>query len=152
MKCDICEIIKDSSGEGTLWRVYEGKYWRVSLRKDQEYLGTCFITVKRHVEALPDLSKDEEDELVVLRNKLITAQQKAFGAQVVNVSCLMNLAFDKQGNGKPHVHYHVKPRYAQSVEFAGETFVDRQFGSYIRDKYPHEVSEEVGQQIISALK
>lgn len=152
MNCEICELLRDPSETEELLRVVEGISWIVSLRRDQEYLGTCFITARRHVESLPALTRQEEDEFISLRNALITAQQNAFGAQVVNVSCLMNLAFDTDGKGTPHVHYHLKPRYAQEVSFAGETFQDRQFGRYIKDKYPHEVSDSVAMKIVAALK
>lgn len=152
MECEICGFLKHPSKDEESLRIYVGEHWIVTLRRDQEYLGTCFITAKRHVESLPALSKYEEHEFMAIRDKLLAVQQDVLGAQVVNISCLMNLAFNTDGEGRPHVHYHVKPRYARPVEFAGETFEDRQFGRYIRDKHPHEVSDTVAQEIIAVLK
>lgn len=152
MNCEICDVL-NHPGEAELQRrILEGEYWVVTLRPDQEYLGTCFITVKRHVRSLPELSEQEENEFIALRNQLITAQERAFGAQVVNVSCLMNDAFQNGPNGTTHVHYHLKPRYAYPVELAGERFEDRQFGHYIKEKHPHLVSGDLAQAIISALQ
>lgn len=150
MECEICEIINHPSDDELSRRIYDGKYWRVTLRPDQEYLGTCFVTVKRHVPSLADLSEQEDREFIAIRNQLIATQEGELGARLVNVSCLMNDAM--RGSGHTHVHYHFKPRYAQPVEFAGESFKDRQFGYYIRDKYPHEVSKAVAQKILAVLK
>ena len=91
--CEICPIITNPSAEEAALRVLEGEYWRVTLRLDQEYLGAAFITAKRHVSSLPDLTELEEKEFISIRNQIIMAQMNALGAQVVNVSCLMNLAF-----------------------------------------------------------
>ena len=133
-------------------RIIEGATWVATLRQaDQEYLGTAFVTARRHVSSLPELTNPEELEFITIRNRLISAQIQAFGAQVVNVSCLMNEAF-RSAHPNPHVHYHFKPRYAAPVTIGEETFEDRQFGSYIRDKNPHPVSLKMGIHIVNSLK
>lgn len=152
MDCEVCAILADTDERGRSRKIIDGQYWIVSLRADQEYLGTCFITAKRHVRSLPDLKPEEEEELIILRNAIIMAQERAFGPSVVNVSCLMNDAFQKGSSGQTHVHWHLKPRYAFPVDFEGERFEDHEFGHYIRQKHPHEVSPEVQQAIIAALK
>ena len=152
MNCEICPIVTHPSSEEKARRVIESQYWVATLRQDQEYLGTAFVTARRHVESLPELTQDEEHNFIEVRNQLITAQQKAFGAKVVNVSCLMNLAFDARGVGNPHVHYHLKPRYAEPVEYAGETFIDEQFGRYITEKHPHAVDQRTLLLIKEALQ
>ena len=87
-----------------------------------------------------------------MRNRIIRAQMQEFGAKVVNVSCLMNHAFTAEGDGSPHVHYHLKPRYALPVERFGRTFVDRQFGSYIKEKYSNVVDSETAWKIVAVLR
>ena len=151
-ECEICPILQNPTETEAQRRLIEGEHWVATLREDQEYLGTAFVTARRHVESLPDLSLDEELEFIEVRNRLIIAQQRAFGAQVVNTACLMNNAFDSEGVGTPHVHYHFKPRYAQIVQFAGETFVDTQFGRYITEKTPKMVEELVSRQIVDRLR
>ena len=87
-----------------------------------------------------------------MRNRIIRAQMQEFGAKVVNVSCLMNHAFTAAGDGSPHVHYHLKPRYALPVERFGRTFVDRQFGAYIKEKYSNVVDSETAWKIVAVLR
>ena len=133
-------------------RLIEGEHWVATLRQqDQEYLGTAFVTLRRHAESLDALTSLEDAEFIQIRNSLIRAQMRAFGGEVVNVSCLMNEAF-QQSDPSPHVHYHFKPRYRQPVAVDGEVFEDRQFGHYIRQKTPHPVSVSMGKTIIGLLK
>ena len=150
--CEICPIIEHPTEADLPLRIHEDEFWQTTLRTDQEYLGSAYITAKRHVESLPELTAQEELSFIEARNQLIVAQQRAFGAAVVNVSCLMNLAFTPEGEGDPHVHYHLKPRYPYPVEAFGQVFIDRQFGKYITDKHPHEVSLETGFSIAEALR
>ena len=110
------------------------------------------LTVCRHVASLPELSRAEDTDFIEVRNTLITAQQRAFGASVVNISCLMNHAFNSTGEGDPHVHYHFKPRYPEPIGFAGEVFFDEEFGEYITKRIPHVVEQEVAVQIADELR
>ena len=150
--CDVCQILTTPSDDELKMRIIEGESWVATLRQtDQEYLGTTFVTARRHVSSLPELTDLEEREFIIIRNKLIQAQTQAFGAQVVNVSCLMNETF-RSIHPTPHVHYHFKPRYATPVTIGGEIFEDSQFGNYIREKKPRPVSLEMGIQIVNSLK
>ena len=148
----ICKILKSPSPDELALRISEGEFWHTTLRLDQEYLGTVFITAKRHVASLPDVTVAEEQEFIAMRNRIIRAQMQEFGAKVVNVSCLMNHAFTAERGGSPHVHYHLKPRYAQPVERFGRTFVDRQFGAYIKEKYSNVVDSETAREIVAVLR
>lgn len=133
-------------------RLIESERWVATLRQqDQEYLGTAFVTLRRHAESLDTLTLEEDTEFIEIRNRLIRSQMRAFGAEVVNVSCLMNDAF-QQPNPAPHVHYHFKPRYRQPVTIDGEVFEDQQFGQYIRKKTPHPVSIDMGEKIVGLIR
>ncbi len=65
-----------------------------------------------------------------------STQTSSDGATMVNFSCLRNWAFRSvapeppllEGRPNPHVHWHVAPRYASTVVFGGEEFIDRRFG------------------------
>lgn len=152
MQCEICPILKNPSNDELSLRLIETEHWVATLRRDQQFLGTAFVTARRHVPSLPELTTPEDLDFIEVRNTLIAAQQRAFGARVVNVSCLMNLAFDREGEGEPHVHYHFKPRYAKPVSFAGDTFTDEEFGRYITKKIPHVVEHDVALEIADELR
>ena len=84
-------------------------------------------------------------------------------ATMVNVSCLRNWSFRSRdpipplldGKPNPHVHWHVAPRYRDAVTFAGETFVDEDFGEELRwlGRFPSEaVASELVERLSSALR
>lgn len=152
MSCEICPILQNPSEDERALRLIETEHWVSTLRLDQQFLGTAFVTARRHVPSLPELTLDEDTEFIEVRNQLITAQQRAFGASVVNVSCLMNLAFDRGGEGDPHVHYHFKPRYVEPIGFAGEVFYDEEFGSYITKRVPQVVDQAVAIEIANEIR
>lgn len=151
LDCPICPYVQDPANQEEALRVVEGEHWAATVRADQEYLGTTFITLRTHKEALEDLTLDEEHEFITIRNQLSTASKRAFGAAAVNLSRLMNNAF-QDTLPSPHVHYHLKPRYETPVEFAGEIFTDCQFGQYITKKHPHKVSLAMGAAIALQLR
>lgn len=148
--CSICPFLLYPDGDELSRRIIEGEHWIVTLREDQEYLGTAYVTLRDHKSSLEELTRAEDEEFITIRNQLIIAEKRAFGASVVNVSCLMNDAY-RDSTPNSHVHYHFKPRYAQPVTFSDQVFVDRQFGYYIKDKHPHKVSATVGKQIVARL-
>ena len=151
MSCEICPIISDPSSDERALRILEGEYWRATLRRDQSLLGTTFITAKHHVEALADLSIEEWQEFASLNAQIELAIKKAFGARVINTSCLMNHAF-KTDDPQPHVHWHVKPRYDSTIMFNGQAFTDPAFGNYLSGDHPRlTVSQDLAIAIAHAI-
>ena len=132
--------------------LFETEFWRVILADDQYYLGRMYVSVKRNVGALRDLTPKEWNDLhknviVKLENSLI----KSFRADVFNWTCLMNNEY-KSENPEPHVHFHLWPRYKNSVRFAGEIFIDEVFGHHY-DKYKSKkVNQEVFDKIADNIK
>jgi len=59
------------------------------------------------------------------------AAPSAFGARLVNWTCLMNNAYQNDPPD-PQVHWHATPRYSKVVEFAGKTWIDELFGHHYR--------------------
>lgn len=136
MSCEICPIIETPSDDERRARLLEGKNWIATLRlNDQTLLGTSFITARRHVESLGHLTQEEQLEFFDIHAQLERAIKQAFGAAVINTSCLTNHAF-RSNPAEPHIHWHLKPRYQQTVNFAGQTFTDPGFGSYLDGNYP----------------
>jgi diadenosine tetraphosphate (Ap4A) HIT family hydrolase len=144
--CDICEVIQ--TAEAVL---LETNTWRVVLANDQAYLGRCFVTAKRHVASLSELTQQEWQDYIQIVEKLEAATTKAFGADLHNWNCLMNNAFQKEPS-LPHVHWHFRPRFKNTVNFAGETFDDPYFGQHYKSDYKKIVSSEVLLQIKLELR
>lgn len=154
--CEICPIIENPSQQDIDFRIHEGDAWRVTLRDNQALLGTAFINLKEHRPGLEQLTPDEEQEFIVIRNRLIGAVGTAFVPDNVNISSLMNYAFQPNGDPdftpQPHVHYHFKPRYGGPRTVAGETFVDPEFGDYLRAGRKQIVTPEVGKIITARIQ
>ena len=153
MSCEICPILSDPSSEELAARLIEGTHWIATLRSnDQALLGTSFITAKRHVEALSELTPDEQLEFFTIHNDLERAIKQAFGAAVINTSCLMNHAF-RGSLPQPHVHWHLKPRYKNPVHIDDQVYADPGFGFYLdghHERMP--VSLEQVEAIVSKIK
>lgn len=154
--CEICPIIENPAPQEVDMQIHEGEFWRVTLRDNQALLGTSFVTLKDHKEGLEQLSREEDYEFIDIRNRLIGALGLSFEPDVVNWSCLMNLAFkpndDPKFKPQPHVHWHFKPRYNQSRQVGGRVFSDPEFGSYIRRARTQKVSPELGKLIAGRIK
>lgn len=137
MDCEICEVLQKND-----YLIHQTKYWRIALAPQQTYIGRCYVTLLRHCPDLAELTEDEWQDFIQIVKDLEQAIRLAFEPGVFNWFCQMNDAFRKELSN-PHVHWHVRPRYKQKVEFSGQTFEDLEFGhrhSYTREEtYPEDV-------------
>lgn len=126
MNDDTCEVCAALPSNTVL---YETESWVASLNANQAYLGRCYVTLKQHKGDLAELSSGEWLEFADLVKIIESAIRKTFGSTLFNWSCLMNNAF-QTNPARPHVHWHLRPRYEHSVEFNGITFSDVSFGHH----------------------
>ena len=140
--CDWCNL----SAEDKQFQVYESKSWSVFLSDEQDYIGRCILVLKRHCNAMSDLTADEWDELRGLVIQVEACLKAVLGAALCNWSCLMN-SFYKETNPNPHLHIHVRPRYDKPVMLNGSTYTDSGFGHHYAlnksGKIPAEDKKEV---------
>jgi len=148
MECAICGFTKKGDNS-----IFETENWIVSLASDQAYLGRSYVTLKRHCGDLAELKSEEWNELFGLIGKLEKSVRKAFGADLFNWTCLMNLAY-QNNPPNPHIHWHFRPRYGRPVKFARLTFTDPEFGIHYAREHERslKVSEDVQQKIIQEIK
>jgi len=145
-KCDACEFMKAPKNQ-----ILVTNYWSVGIGNDQPYLGRAFCSLKSHKGRLGELSKDEWDDLQAIFRDLEQRYKRIFGADVINVECNMNHAF-KTESFNPHIHWHIYPRYKNTVEVAGVVFEDPLFGSHIDEDLVNIVDDEVVEEIVNKLK
>ncbi len=131
--------------------IFETKYWEVYLNPDQYYLGRSAVVAKRDVGSLSDLKEEEWLDFAALVKKFESTLKKAFEATMFNWACLMNDAYQNDPPA-PHVHWHLRPRYKKSVEFAGIKFEDKEFGHHYARSTDSQVPEEVFQKIVWRIK
>ncbi len=155
--CEVCEILPNIEPRFT---IIDTPNWNVNLREtDQTLLGTCYITAKRHVPEVDELTPDEDLDFIVVRNSLIKAIRASFSPITINTSCLKNNAFkdnpDNTLTEAGHVHWHVKPRYTTSPQILnGEVFTDPMPGEYLELSriQRHVPSPETALQIASLIR
>ncbi|HEY9585516.1 MAG TPA: HIT family protein [Candidatus Paceibacterota bacterium] len=134
--------------------VFETEYWRVGLAEEQTYLGYCVVALKRQgCGDLAELTREEILDFLDLVRKFEKALRETFHVTMFNWSCLMNNAYQLTP-AKPHVHWHVKPRYDHKVELMGEVFQDPNFGHhYILLEDLHRMaSDEMQEEIIAKIQ
>lgn len=125
MNCDICSWTPE---DPHYLFIFETKFWRIVLARNQFLLGRCVLHLKRHV---PNLSGLDENELLDWYNlvgQLEEALRLAFGPRLINWSCLLNNSY-REYPPNPHVHWWAVPRYDRKVEIGGVAFEDLDFGS-----------------------
>lgn len=142
-ECHICPIKE--------YPIFETKYWKVFLSWDQNYLGRCLISSKRHVESLSKLTDEEMVDFHRVTEKLETGLKKAFPFTLFNWGCLMNHAF-KEKPYNPHVHWHMKPRHDEPITFDGQTWVDTDFGRHYIAKSSNILPKEKLDKILEHIK
>jgi diadenosine tetraphosphate (Ap4A) HIT family hydrolase len=72
------------------------------------YLGHLLVVPRRHVDQLPDLTRDEAGAVMDAAHRLATALRLARDPARIHLAVV--------GLGVPHFHLHVFPRYAGTPE------------------------------------
>jgi diadenosine tetraphosphate (Ap4A) HIT family hydrolase len=133
--------------------IFETDHWKVIIHEDQHQLGRAIVTAQDRNR--PNLSALTDEEWIDLSHNVIRPYEKAvkgaFGADMFNWSCLMNLAY-QNNPPDPHVHWHARPRYSKPVEFAGMTFVDDEFGKHYDRNKKRPLEEDVLLKIVEEIK
>lgn len=120
--------------------IKEYKYWEVSIKINQTYLGSCIIWCKReNALDLTDATKEEREELFLILKKVKEELTKIFQPNWFNYSFL--------GNETRHLHCHLIPRYSESREFEGVKFEDKLFGRNWKTDHVFSISEDILEKI-----
>lgn len=144
--CEICALAQQKTG-----LVLDTHCWHVVVSYDQGYFGRCLVVAKNHVPSVALLRDIEFEELKEVMRIMEHAIRDAFGADLVNWECLMNHSF-RQEPAQPHVHWHLRPRYRQPVEFDGRIYLDPNFGDRADPKHRLRVEPRDQNRIAAALK
>lgn len=106
MKVDYveCWTCKSNTGEKRISpgpTIFEGKYWFVEHAYPVKTIGWVVLVLKRHAEALHELSAEEFVELGHIQAKLIPLLHKELGSEKEYVSCYAEMEHFR------HIHFHV---------------------------------------------
>ena len=124
-------VVDVGSGECALCRptlltpiVRESVHWRIAINRNQNLLGKLLIALRRHEEAVADLTPAEWSELQDELRWATERLREAFRPDHFNYAFLQNQ--DR------HVHLHVIPRYASTRELGGREFADPDWPGHYR--------------------
>ncbi|HAP37451.1 hypothetical protein A2574_03765 [Candidatus Shapirobacteria bacterium RIFOXYD1_FULL_38_32] len=147
MSCYAC----DHPDTNTLNFVTSSDHWNVFLNNEQACLGRMVVVAKRHVPSLGELTQQEQLDFFKLVKILEDSVKTAFGASLSNWSCLMNDAYQEE-DPRPHVHWHLRPRYKNNVELNGQTFSDPEFGHHYSRERKFNVDDITVKIIVDKIK
>ncbi len=122
--------------------IKEYKYWTLLVRNRNWTLGNCVVILKRHAEALSQVTEDEMKEFAIVTKETEHTIKKAFHYDKINWMLLMM--------SDNHVHFHVAPRYATPKTFAGMEWTDTAWPAMT--KLFTEQKQPVAQEILNKIK
>src|SRR5512142_2380422 len=101
-RCDICAPREPNNPHARL--IAPLAISTLVLFRDQRFRGYSLLTFDaRHVTALEELSESEYAAYMSDLRRASTAIRRALKPDHMNYECL--------GNGNPHLHWHIVPRY-----------------------------------------
>jgi diadenosine tetraphosphate (Ap4A) HIT family hydrolase len=119
MECLTCN---SNSGENRISpgpTIFEGGYWMVEHAYPVKRLGWLVIVLKRHAEALHDLTPEEYAELGKLQSQSTRFLFEELHCQKEYISCY------GEADGFAHIHFHV---FAKPADLPEELKGGRSFG------------------------
>lgn len=114
-KCNTCLSIQGIIPLFPESKMYDGKYWIVEHAYPVLIRGWIVIILKRHVQALHELTAEEFQELAILQGKI---------AKVLNTELNSSKEYSvcfAEGPGFNHIHFHMISRTQEiSEELRGD--------------------------------
>ena len=104
MDCLSCRSISGEKRISPGPFIYEGTYWLVDHAYPTAHLGWLVIVLKRHAEALHELSREEFAELAEIQYKLAQVMGKNPHIEKEYIACF------SEAPGFNHIHVHFVPR------------------------------------------
>lgn len=115
--------------------IIEFESWIVSLRPQQLTLGSLILSLKRKCDNIGDLQEEEAAELYKVFSDLKKMYSSTFKPDKINYLLLMMV--DNQ------VHFHVIPRYENSVHFEGVIFNDSEWPKPLNLLRPVDIDDDM---------
>jgi diadenosine tetraphosphate (Ap4A) HIT family hydrolase len=123
----------------------DGMLWRLVLNRNQNLAGKCTLVVRRHVEAVDQLTAAEWGDLRHELGWATAALRQATQPDHFNYAFLQNK--DR------HVHLHIIPRYATQREIAGLCIDDPDYpGHYAVPAPERRLTRDQGERVVALLR
>ena len=130
MSCPLC----DGPGGELLWR---DDFCRVIRADEPDYPGFLRVILNAHVKEMTDLPAADQQALLRVVLACEAALREVMTPDKINLASL--------GNGVPHLHWHVIPRFADDPHFSNPVW-----GAKQRDT-PHAAPADLDAQLAATL-
>jgi diadenosine tetraphosphate (Ap4A) HIT family hydrolase len=104
MECHTCKSISGEKRISPGPTLYDGKFWLVEHAYPCALKGWLVLVLKRHVESLHELSRDEFLELASLQHQLAQLLFREFDCEKEYSICLA------EAEHFHHIHFHLIPK------------------------------------------
>ena len=101
MDCYTCRSISGERRISPGPTIYAGDYWLIEHAYPCRMIGWLVIVLKRHAEALHDLTREEFVELGELQALAVQTLHKSLGSAKEYVACFA------EKEGFQHIHFHI---------------------------------------------
>lgn len=109
--------------------LYTGKYWKVYLANNQDYIGRLIITTIKHCHSLTDKDIDQIIELFEIIKHFEKKLTNKLNIKMYNYCYLMN-SFANLDKSLWHAHMHIIPRTNQPIIINNNTYIDLEYGKH----------------------
>jgi diadenosine tetraphosphate (Ap4A) HIT family hydrolase len=145
--CKTCELIgRRDEKIAPLWdRIYRTNFWDVVHNYQTSLPGWLVLVVRRHIEAIDELTVEEAIELGILLRQVSSALKETTGCVKTYVIQFAEMA------EHPHVHFHIVPRMANLPENRRGTNVFRYSGVSEEERVSEEMMNEIALKVQNIL-
>ena len=146
--CTTCDLLaRRDAGAVPLWdSIHRTPFWDVVHSYNTALPGWLVLVVRRHIEAVDELTDDEAVELGLLIKEVSVALREATG-------CLKTYVMQfAEAQGHPHVHFHIVPRMADQPEARRSTKIFGYLGAPEEDRVSEARMNEIAAQVRRHLR
>lgn len=141
--CKTCELLdRRDTGTAPLWdNIHRTQFWDVVHSYNTALPGWMVLVVRRHIEAIDELTENEAVELGILLRQVSAALREVTGCSKTYV---VQFAEHQE---HPHVHFHVIPRMANQPEDRRSTRIFGYLGVSEEERVTEDTMNEIALKI-----
>jgi diadenosine tetraphosphate (Ap4A) HIT family hydrolase len=146
--CKTCELVaRRDAGNAPLWDcIHRTQFWDVVHSYNTALPGWLVLVLRRHIEAIDELTDEEAAELGILLRRTSLALKEITGCVKTYVMQFAEMA------EHPHVHFHVVPRMASLPEERRSTKIFGYLGVPEDERTSEEKMNEIAANVRKILR
>ena len=142
-QCYTCELVAQrDAGQAPPWDcIHRSQYWVVVHSYNTALRGWLVLVVRRHIEAIDEMTEDEAVELGLLIRRVSVALKETTG-------CVKTYVIQfAEATEHPHVHFHIVPRMADQPQDRQSTKIFGYIGVPVQERVSEDVMNELAAKV-----